>query len=105
MRKKEEAAAAGSARKPLENPNAYDLTTLNEPQRKTLIHFWEAWQEDLQRLRVLDPACGSGAFLIEAFDQLHAIYDISNARLEELRGQRTLFDLDRQILQGFSLEG
>ena len=37
--------------------------------------------------------------MIEAFNQLHAVYDLSNARLEELRGQRTLFDLDRQILQ------
>ena len=53
----------------------------------------------LKRLRILDLACGSGAFLIEAFDQLHALYEASNARLEELRGQRTLFDLDRQILQ------
>ena len=41
----------------------------------------------------------SGAILIEAFNQLHAVYDLSNARLEELRGQRTLFDLDHQILQ------
>jgi hypothetical protein len=30
---------------------------------------------------------------------LHAVYGLSNARLEELRGQRTLFDLDRQIPQ------
>ena len=79
--------------------NAYDLTALNEPQRKALIRFWEAWQEALKCLRILDLACGSGAILIEAFNQLHAVYDISNARLEELRGQRTLFHLDRQILQ------
>ena len=99
LRKKHEAEATGTARKALTDPNAYDLNALNEPQRKALIRFWEAWQEELKRLRILDPACGSGAFLIEAFDQLHALYEISNARLEELRGQRTLFDLDRQILQ------
>jgi hypothetical protein len=46
---------------------------LNEPQRKALIHFWEQWQEELKTLRILDPACGSGAFLIETFDQLHAL--------------------------------
>jgi hypothetical protein len=91
--------AVGTTRKALADPNAYDLTALNEPQRKTLIRFWEAWQEALKCLRILDPACGSGAFLIEAFDQLHPIYEISNTRLEALRGQRTLFDLDRQILQ------
>ena len=99
LRQQHESETSGTARKALADPNAYDLTALNEPQRKALIRFWEAWQEALKRLRILDLACGSGAFLIEAFDQLHALYEISNARLEELRGQRTLFDLDRQILQ------
>lgn len=99
LRTQHEAAATGTARKALADPNAYDLNALNDPQRKALIRFWEAWQDELKNLRILDPACGSGAFLIEAFDQLHALYEISNARLEELRGQRTLFDLDRQILQ------
>ncbi len=99
LRQKHEKEATGTARKTLTDPNAYDLNELKEPQRKALIRFWEAWQEELKSLRILDPACGSGAFLIEAFDQLHALYEISNARLEELRGQRTLFDLDRQILQ------
>ena len=41
------------------------------------------------RSALLDPACGSGAFLIEAFDQLHATYQRSNDRLAELRGHRT----------------
>ena len=99
LRRQHEAEAGGTARKALADTNAYDLAALNEPQRKALIRFWEAWQEVLKRLRILDPACGSGAFLIEAFDQLHALYEISNSRLEELRGHRTLFDLDRQILQ------
>jgi hypothetical protein len=99
LRKIEEASATGTAKKTLADPNAYDLPALNEPQRKALIRFWEQWQEVLKTLRILDPACGSGAFLIEAFDQLHAHYEVSNARLEELRGHRTLFDLDRQILQ------
>ena len=99
LRRQHEAEAAGTARKALADSNAYDLAALNEPQRKALIRFWETWQDELKRLRILDPACGSGAILIEAFNQLHAVYDLSNARLEELRGQRTLFDLDRQILQ------
>lgn len=99
LRQRQETEATGTARKALADPSAYDLAALNEPQRKVLIRFWEGWQEELKSLRILDPACGSGAFLIQAFDQLHAAYETSNARLEELRGQRTLFDLDRQILQ------
>jgi type II restriction/modification system DNA methylase subunit YeeA len=99
QRRQHETEATGTARKPLADPDAYDAAALNDPQRKALIRFWEAWQEVLKSLRFLDPACGSGAFLIETFDQLHALSEISNARLEDLRGQRTLFDLDRQILQ------
>jgi hypothetical protein len=99
LRQSERSAATGTATKALDDPAAYDLAELNDPQRMALIKFWEAWQEVLKSLRILDPACGSGAFLIEAFDQLHTHYEIANAHLEELRGHRTLFDLDRQILQ------
>jgi type I restriction-modification system DNA methylase subunit len=91
--------ATGTAAKALADPRAYDLDGLNRPQRDALIRFWEAWQEALASIRLLDPACGSGAFLIEAFDQMHAALERSNDRLVELRGHQTLFDLDRQILQ------
>ncbi|MCG8587214.1 MAG: Eco57I restriction-modification methylase domain-containing protein, partial [Pirellulales bacterium] len=50
-------------------------------------------------IRLLDPACGSGAFLIEAFDQLHAANQESNDRLKELRGHPSLFDPDKRILE------
>ena len=75
------------------------LDKLKKPERAALVRFWEAWQDELAAVRLLDPACGSGAFLIEAFDQLHAAYQASNDRLEELRGHRTLFDLDKRILE------
>jgi hypothetical protein len=88
-----------TARAALNDPRVYALETLNRPQREILIRFWESWQRELASIRLLDPACGSGAFLIEAFDQLHRVYEESNDRLEELRGSRTLFDLDREILQ------
>src|SRR5204863_1884678 len=59
LRGQHETKATGTARKTLADPNAYDLNALNEPQRKALIRFWEAWQEELKSLRILDPACGS----------------------------------------------
>ncbi|MCB2153319.1 N-6 DNA methylase [bacterium] len=93
------ARARGTATQALECPTSYDLEELNNPQREALIAFWLDWQEELGRVRILDPACGSGAFLIEAFDQLLAAYQDANARLEALRGQAELFDLNRQILQ------
>ena len=91
--------ASGTVSKALADPRVYDLEGLNKPQRDALIRFWEAWEETLISIRLLDPACGSGAFLIEAFDQMHAALQQSNDRLVELRGHQTLFDLDRQILQ------
>ena len=87
-----------AAQPTLSDPNVYDLETLKRAQRAALVRFWEAWQDELGSIRILDPACGSGAFLIEAFDQLHAEYQKSNDRLEELRGHRILFDLDSHIL-------
>ena len=67
-------------------------------QKAALVDFWEGWQDDLATLRIVDPACGSGAFLIEAFEQLHAVYRQAQARLTALRGPK-LFDVDKQILQ------
>jgi hypothetical protein len=54
LRRQHETEAAGTARKALADPNAYDLAALNDPQRRALIRFWEAWQEELKRLRILD---------------------------------------------------
>jgi len=100
LRRRHAAEAEGTAPRALADPRAYDLATLNAPQRAALVRFWEDWQDQgLATIRVLDPACGSGAFLIEAFEQLYQAYQRSNDRLEELRGDRTLFDLDRRILQ------
>lgn len=89
----------GTARSALEDPNVYDVETLKKPQLDALVKFWESWQDELKTIRILDPACGSGAFLVETFDQLLMIYIKSNERLEELRGHRSLFDLGREILQ------
>lgn len=85
-------------RKVLKDPNAYDAAELRPAQKTALVKFWEAWQDALATVRVVDPACGSGAFLIEAFEQLHDSYRLSVARLTELRGPQ-LFEIDRQILQ------
>jgi hypothetical protein len=90
--------ATGTQRRVLEDPRVYNLFDLNQPQREALILFWEAWLQELATIRVLDPACGSGAFLVEAFDQLHALYEDAVERLVDLRGQRSLFDPDRTIL-------
>jgi len=60
---------------------------------------WESYRDALKDTRVLDPACGSGAFLIAAFDTLSREYEKVNSALAELRGgQIELFDLTTTIL-------
>jgi len=65
---------------------------------KTELKFWYAWQHLLQDIKVVDPACGSGAFLVAAFDYLHQEYQRINEKLAELTGQHSLFDLNKEIL-------
>ena len=99
LRAVHQGAATNPTKGVLKEPQKYDAGELKDAQRKTLLRFWEAWVEELQTVRVVDPSCGSGAFLIEAFDQLFAQYRDANARAAELRGgQPTLFDADETIL-------
>lgn len=61
--------------------------------------FWEAYQERLRNIKVLDPACGSGAFLNQAFDYLLGESRKVNVEISRLKlGQREIFELDRHIL-------
>jgi hypothetical protein len=84
----------------LADPRAADPKKIAADQRGHLANFWEAWRRELQTIRILDPACGSGAFLIECFDQLAAAYREANERLSDLSGgQYALFDADSAILR------
>jgi type I restriction-modification system DNA methylase subunit len=63
------------------------------------IAAWSAYREHVRTVRVCDPACGSGAFLIEVFDFLYAEGQRVNAELSRLRGGQTeVFDLEKHIL-------
>ena len=46
--------------------------------------YWTAYLARMTSLRIVDPACGSGAFLIAAFDYLHARQKRVRERLSEL---------------------
>ena len=58
---------------------------------------WRDYAEALRSLTAVDPACGSGAFLIAAFDHLASEYRRVAAKLEAL-GIAADIDLDRDIL-------
>lgn len=62
---------------------------------------WADYRDRLTALRIVDPACGSGVFLIMAFDFLKAELGQVNARLAELEGKGMagdLLDPDSEIL-------
>lgn len=65
---------------------------------KAELSFWYAWRERLKSLRILDPACGSGAFLVAAFDYLALEYKRINDTLHDLTGAYDVFDLNKTIL-------
>jgi len=63
------------------------------------IQALEAYREKLRNIRVLDPACGSGAFLNQVFDFLYKEGQKVNSEIAILkRDQREVFDLDKDIL-------
>lgn len=63
------------------------------------IAAWDAYRNVLSNIKVLDPACGSGAFLIEAFDYLFREGQMVNNQLATLRGgQSELIRWDKHIL-------
>lgn len=66
---------------------------------ETHITFLEAYKEKVRNIKVLDPACGSGAFLNQVFDFLYREGQAINDQLSSLRlGQREIFELDKHIL-------
>ncbi len=65
------------------------------------IEAWEAYRRALGEVRVLDPACGAGAFLMAAHDALGREYDRVDGALAELRGEQgETFDPDEAVLEG-----
>ena len=63
------------------------------------LQAWDTYRERLKTLRIVDPACGSGVFLVIAFDFMKAEMTRVNDKIAELRGgARGLFDPDSEIL-------
>ena len=73
---------------------------LKSQERLVEFLFWTKWRNELCRIRVVDPACGSGAFLVAAFDVLDAEYRQANEQIQAITGNLDLFDINREILNG-----
>ncbi len=66
-----------------------------KPERE--IAFWQAYLAILRDLTIVDPACGSGAFLVAAFDEMARRYRDAVSRLAEL-GVEIDFDIFDEIV-------
>ena len=83
-----------------ESKHAGTKTSVKDKSRLVEFLYWHTWREELQRIRVVDPACGSGAFLVAAFDVLDAEYRRANEQIQAITGTLGLFDINREILNG-----
>ena len=61
---------------------AYDLLQMAD-DRLFILHFYKA----LQRVTILDPTCGSGAFLFAAMNILEPLYEVCIERMQEFNAQ------------------
>jgi TaqI-like C-terminal specificity domain/Eco57I restriction-modification methylase len=75
-------------------------TLVLDPARIVEYLFWQAWHAELKTIKICDPACGSGAFLIAAFEVLEPAYQAINEATQSITGSFDLFDTDRDILTG-----
>ena len=67
---------------------------------KKRIDFWKRYKEAIKNIKILDPACGSGAFLITAFEFLLKQTNMIDEKLLDLTGEQDLFsDTTRYILE------
>jgi hypothetical protein len=69
--------------------------TIGEPEAEKA--FWRDYLAALRGLTIVDPACGSGALLVAAFDRLADEYRPVVARLAEL-GEQIDFDVFDEIV-------
>ncbi|MBD3244779.1 MAG: N-6 DNA methylase, partial [Candidatus Moranbacteria bacterium] len=62
---------------------------LDKNYKKRALNAYSEYQKVLQNVKVLDPACGSGAFLVKVFDYLLAENKRVNEILKDLQGGTT----------------
>jgi hypothetical protein len=79
-----------------------DYAAIPWRKKSAELEAWQAYRDRLKTLRIVDPACGSGVFLIMAFDFLKAELSRVNDKIAALQGQgqhiQDLLDPDSEIL-------
>jgi len=80
------------------NPDDYE--EIKWKRKSAELEAWEAYRNRMKTLRIVDPACGSGVFLVMAFDYMKAELTRVNDKIAALKGEYVgdLFDPDSEIL-------
>ena len=86
----------------LEDEDLSDYGAIRWRRKSGELEAWKSYRERLRSLRIIDPACGSGVFLIMAFDFMKAELSRVNDKIAKLEGSHgyteDLFDPDSEIL-------
>lgn len=84
------------------NADLSDYAAIPWRRKSAELEAWQAYRDRIKALRIVDPACGSGVFLIMAFDFLKAELTRVNDKIAELQGKdqhiQDLLDPDSEIL-------
>lgn len=77
-----------------------DYENIPWKRKSAELEAWRAYRDRLTKLRIVDPACGSGVFLVMAFDFMKAELNRVNEKVNALEGkhQPDFFDPDSEIL-------
>ncbi len=66
--------------------NNIQETAEDENEKEIQLNRWNAYLEVLKSVKILDPACGSGAFLTQTFDFLYNEWQVSVSEIYKLKG-------------------
>lgn len=83
--------------------DAYQVSTSSDRRYKkpkaveAYLAFLDEYEHYLSSLKIVDPACGSGAFLIQAFDRIYNEYRWINSERQRVSKQAPLSTVDTHI--------
>ncbi|MFC2952288.1 Eco57I restriction-modification methylase domain-containing protein [Marinicaulis aureus] len=84
------------------NADLTDYSSIPWRRRSAELEAWQAYRDRIKTLRIVDPACGSGVFLVMAFDFMKSELTRVNDKIAELEGKELhadqFLDTDSDIL-------
>ncbi|MFW6008671.1 MAG: Eco57I restriction-modification methylase domain-containing protein [archaeon] len=67
--------------------------------KKIHLNYYENFINKLRKIKILDMACGSGAFLIATYNYLYNQYQWAKSQIKKLKNEENYLELDLGIIQ------